>query len=335
MGNILTIKDANLSFDKKGIPGLHGINLNYNSPGLYVIQGPSGCGKTTLFRAIDGQLKLESGSIDTHGNKVGMMPKPDQLNLNQKVLDLLVEHCLKKLTDISEEKAINLAREALMMLEITNEMNKLVSDLSAGQQQRVMLAMALINRPQIILLDEPFSILEANTRKQIIGELQLIIEQNNLLVLWITHQSEEALEFSQSIALMNFGKIVQQDTPENIYFSPNSLFSAKYYGENNIYAVKVENQEVELPWGKLKLPASIEVENGKNILAITRPQLFKVSDQGKFNAKISKQSFKGQYFSYSCKLNGHPVYLQSTAKITGDSIKFDIDECDILLLKEI
>lgn len=335
MGNILTIKDANLSFDKKGIPGLHGINLSYSSPGLYVIQGPSGCGKTTLFKAIDQQLKLESGSIDTHGNKVAMMPKPDQLNLNQKVLDLLVEHCLKRLSDITEEKAINLAREALMMLEITNEMNKLVCDLSAGQQQRVMLAIALINRPQIILLDEPFSILEANTRKQIIGELQHIIDQNNLLVLWITHQSEEALEFSKSIALMNYGKIIQQDSPENIYFNPNSLFCAKYYGENNIYAVKVENQEVNLPWTKTKLPSSTQVEDGKNILAIIRPQFFEVSDQGKFSAKVLKKVFKGQYYSYRCELNSHYIYLQSTSNLINDSINFDIDESNIFFLKEI
>jgi ABC-type Fe3+/spermidine/putrescine transport system ATPase subunit len=335
----LKIINVKKSFDIRGIPGLHGIDLNYSKAGLYGLQGPSGCGKTTLLKAIAGLETLDSGDIKHNIKNIQIMPRPEEQNLNQTVLELITGHSILQDIGVDTDKAINLAREALMVLEITNEMNKLAKDLSAGQLQRVMLAMSLVNNPDLILMDEPFSILEESTRLQLIEQVKDLILKRGIIAIWVTHQSTLALQFCDEISIMNFGKIVQTGTPQELFLKPNSLFIAKYFGENNVFLCRVSESKVQLPWQEivLQLPNNPGTSlNGKNVLVIIRPQHLILKSSGQYNCEVISSVFKGSYFVIHCHINNQNFILQSPTKLeTSMKIHFDFNSEYLHLLNEV
>lgn len=333
--SMLKLSNIKLIYDSRGIAGLHNLSIEFQKPGIQVIQGPSGCGKTTLFNIISGHLKNDEGTVETFGNRIGIMPKIENINQDLRVLEILVDFCKQNIQVNDHEKAINLAREALMLLEITNEMNKVFSQLSSGQQQRVLLAAAILHKPQIILMDEPFSIVDSNTRKEILKDLKEFTAQQNILVLWVTHQSEDAFEFAQNITLMNYGKIIQTGTAEELYFHPNSLFSANYFDENNIFVCKTKENKVNLPWGEINLPNSLNIEEDKNILAIIRPSAISIATQSDLKAKIKNQTFKGNYYLIETELKGHTIFVVSLRKLSENEVKLSFNTSQIHFLAEI
>ncbi len=237
------ISASNLTkkFDHRGIAGLHNVNLEVSKGKILALLGPNGSGKSTLLNILSGKLLPDSGSVEGQAQLVNFTHSEDF-----NVLKFLISRVTN---DIENEKKIQLARDMANVFEFTFQLRQNLFELSAGQKQKIFLAAELINHPETILLDEPFTHLDPFTRKNILNDLFNYIRQREITVLWVTHEINEALKFADLVAVMNFGKIEQLATPKDITFNPSSFFVAQFLGYRNFVAVKRENNVWMTPWG--------------------------------------------------------------------------------------
>jgi iron(III) transport system ATP-binding protein len=256
------IKLDNISkkFDQRGIAGVNRINLTLASGEIHAILGPNGSGKTTLLRLILGELKSESGSV-THEGRIALF-KPLTVGMKGNVQRWLMDQV--RSIEVEEEKRLQLARDFADIFEFTFQLRQDLSELSQGQMQKVALAAALIDRPQTLLLDEPFAHLDPHTRGEILRYLFEYIRMQQLSVIWVTHDIEEALRFSDRLSLLNFGQIIQTGTPREFIREPKNLFVAQFMGFQNFLAVKKETDGFMTPWGAMK--ATIDYQEGYLVL---------------------------------------------------------------------
>jgi ABC-type sugar transport system ATPase subunit len=252
---MIRVENLYKQFDKRGIAGVHSLSFSLEKGHVMAIMGPNGSGKTTLLKILAGEAKAEGGSF-TLGGKVSLFPDADQLD-DQNVQKFLVSAVT---LDIDDEKKIQLARDLADTFEFTFQLRQKLSELSSGQKQKILLAKKLINRPALFLMDEPFAHLDPFTRKDILKGLFSYIKDQMMTVLWVTHDLEEAFQFSDFIGLMNFGKFEQLATPLEMVKNPKNLFVAKFMGYRNFFSVKFENNEWATPWGALKLASSEALE---------------------------------------------------------------------------
>lgn len=224
------IKISNLekSFDKRGIAGIRKLDLILNKNEILALMGPNGSGKTSLLKMIAGELDKEGGEISIHGDIGFFQGQMDVENINvQKFLTSSVKK------EIDDEKKIQLARDLADTFEFTFQLRQNMHELSSGQKQKILIASVLINRPEIFLMDEPFAHLDPYTRVEILRGLFRYIKEQEMSVIWVTHDLLEAQEFADRIAVMNFGKIEQHDSPLEILKAPRNLFVAKFLGYRN------------------------------------------------------------------------------------------------------
>lgn len=222
-------------FDKRGIAGLHDLSFQLEKGQIMSIMGPNGSGKTTLLKILSGEIKQDSGDYQVSGG-ISFFP-PNELIENINVQKFLINSV--KL-EISDEKKIQLARDLADTFEFTFQLRQNFNELSSGQRQKILLSKELINRPGLLLMDEPFSHLDPFTRRDILNGLFHYIRQQSITVLWVTHDLEEAFLYSDVIGLMNFGKFEQLGTPEQLVITPRNLFVAKFMGYRNFFPVKDE-----------------------------------------------------------------------------------------------
>ncbi len=278
------------SFDGEKI--LKNINLEINQGEFFSIIGPSGCGKTTLLRMIAGFISPDKGSIFLGDEDITDLP-PNLRNVNtifQKYA--LFPHLnvydnvafplkIKKIDSNIIEKEV---KKYINLVGLTEHMYKKPSQLSGGQQQRVSIARALINKPGVLLLDEPLSALDAKLRQNLLIELDLIHEEVGITFIFITHDQQEALSISDRIAVMNEGEILQVGTPAEVYESPANPFVADFLGENNFFSGKVTEIindsfaiiEVE-KIGKITIEQDKKVKIGDTVNVSLRPEKIKLS----------------------------------------------------------
>lgn len=226
---------------------LKGITLNISDGEFVTLLGPSGCGKTTLLRIISGFERQDSGTVYIAGSLMDKVP-PERRPVNM----VFQSYALFPHKNVFENIAFGLRLKGIPNGEITERVNdalkmgrlekfahRQVAELSGGQAQRVAVARALVNRPRVLLLDEPLAALDLKLRKQMQFELRKIHQELGLTFVYVTHDQEEALTLSDRIVLMNQGEIAQEGTPEEIYKAPDSTFSAGFIGECNLIAVRL------------------------------------------------------------------------------------------------
>lgn len=241
----ISIKDVTKSYD--GVQVLKNINLNIKDGEIFSILGPSGCGKTTLLRMIAGFTEPDEGVIYLGDEDITKLP-PNKRNVNtifQKYA--LFPHLTVyenvafplRLKKVDEKTIDSEVKKFVKMVGLLEHINKMPNQLSGGQQQRVSIARALINKPGLLLLDEPLSALDAKLRQNLLIELDLIHEEVGITFIFITHDQQEALSISDRIAVMNKGEILQVGTPAEVYESPADSFVADFIGENNFFDGKV------------------------------------------------------------------------------------------------
>jgi ABC-type Fe3+/spermidine/putrescine transport system ATPase subunit len=256
------IKVTGLSrqFDKRGIAGIHNLTFSLTEGEVMGIMGPNGSGKTTLLKILGGEIIPDAGSFNVT-NKISFFPRQENLS-NGNVQKILVEAVT---LEMEEEKKIQLARDLADTFEFTFQLRQTLNELSSGQKQKVLLARELINRPGLLLMDEPFTHLDPFTRRDILKGLFQYISDQNITVLWVTHDTEEAFKYSDRIALMNFGKFEQIDSPEIIVKNPQNLFVAKFIGYRNFFTVRSSSDGLITPWGTISFPG---ISSAEGILII-------------------------------------------------------------------
>lgn len=245
---MIQVKNLTRQFDKRGIAGLNGLSFDMTKGEVMAIIGPNGSGKSTLLKILSSQIPHESGTFKIDGS-VTHFPSfeiVEDLNVQKFLVSSVT-------LDIDEEKKIQLARDLADTFEFTFQLRQNLSELSSGQKQKILLSRELINRPALLLMDEPFTHLDPFTRKDILRGLFSYIRSQEITVLWVTHDLEEALRFSDRIALLNFGKLEQVDTPTFINQKPRNLFVAQFMGYRNFLPVTKNNSEWESMFGKVPL----------------------------------------------------------------------------------
>ena len=259
---LIRLSDCVVKFDDEVI--LDRLNLYINDKEFLTLLGPSGCGKTTTLRIIGGFQKPTSGDVFFDGKRINDVPPH-----KRKVNTVFQKYALFTHMNIFENVAFGLriakvpeadltrrVEEALELVNLPGYGKRGVDSLSGGQQQRVAIARAIVNRPQVLLLDEPLGALDLKLRKDMQVELKNIQREVGITFVYVTHDQEEALTMSDRIAVMNAGVIEQLGTPMEIYDHPLTRFVAGFIGESNIFdgtvtAVEGDLLRVDTPAGKL------------------------------------------------------------------------------------
>ncbi|MCJ8012625.1 ABC transporter ATP-binding protein [Paenibacillus sp. KQZ6P-2] len=221
---------------------LQQVSLNVEKGELVTLLGPSGCGKSTLLRCIAGLESLDSGTISVNGKDISQLP-PQRRNVgmvfqsyalfpNMTVFDNIAFGL--KMQKLAREQITAKVNQAIELVHLSGKESSYPHQLSGGQQQRVALARALVTEPDILLLDEPLSALDAKIRKSLQSDLRSIQRDLKMTMIFVTHDQEEAMTISDRIFVMNNGEIAQQGKPEHIYASPKNEFVARFIGSYNV-----------------------------------------------------------------------------------------------------
>ena len=242
---IINLEHISHSFGDKKV--LQDINLYIKKGEFITFLGPSGCGKTTLLRLIAGFLTPSEGVITLEGKDISELP-PHKRPLNT----VFQRYALFPHLDVYDNVAFGLKLQKLPVEEIDSRVEKVlklvsmtdyedrdVDSLSGGQQQRIAIARAIVNRPKVLLLDEPLSALDLKMRKDMQIELKEMHKQLGITFIYVTHDQEEALTLSDTIVVFNDGQIQQIGTPTDIYNEPANAFVAEFIGERNILDVTI------------------------------------------------------------------------------------------------
>lgn len=243
--SLLRIRGLSKSYDDTQI--LKGIDLDIYDGEFLTLLGPSGCGKTTLLRLIGGFEMPDTGSMQLDGVDITSLPAEKRpintvfqqyaLFPHMSVFDNIAYGL--KLKKVPKDEIKTRVKEALEMVQLEHTINRRPQDLSGGQQQRIAIARAVVNRPKMLLLDEPLSALDAKMRVQMQSELKRLQRELGITFVFVTHDQEEALSMSDRIAVMKAGEFQQIDSPIRIYESPANLFTANFIGETNLFKARV------------------------------------------------------------------------------------------------
>jgi len=291
---LLQIRHLSKSYGDTQI--LQNINLDIYDGEFLTLLGPSGCGKTTLLRLIGGFELPNAGSLHLEGVDIAGLPAEKRpintvfqqyaLFPHMNVYDNIAYGL--KLKGVPKTEIDQRVREALAMVQLDHTINRRPQDLSGGQQQRIAIARAVVNRPKMLLLDEPLSALDAKLREQMQSELKRLQRELGITFVFVTHDQQEALSMSDRIAVMKNGVFQQIDTPIGIYESPANLFTASFIGETNLFkgnvlevnpaTIKVEVVEQNdgfHPIRELPRP-KFDVQVGQNVNLLLRPEDIRV-----------------------------------------------------------
>ncbi len=260
------------------VVAVDGVNLSVAESEFVAILGPSGCGKTTLLRLIAGFERPDAGGIEIAGQPVAG-PRRNVPPEGRRIGMVFQESALFPHLDVSGNIGFGLPRrrrservaELVALVGLAGLQRRMPHELSGGQQQRVALARALAPDPALILLDEPFSSLDATLRSQLRGEVRAILRAAGATTLFVTHDQGEALELSDRIAVMRAGRIEQLSTPDELYLRPVNRFVAGFVGEANLLPGEVRHGEVQTIVGRFRA-ANGALADGTRAEVLLRPE---------------------------------------------------------------
>lgn len=316
--------------DLKGITVKYGDNVVLDNLDLYInkkefitLLGPSGCGKTTTLRCIAGFIEPDKGDVIFEGKRINDVP-PHKRRVNT----IFQRYALFSHLNVYENIAFGLRlqkkpkeeirKTVAQMLELVNLKGfekRSISSLSGGQQQRVAIARALANSPHVLLLDEPLGALDLKLRKDMQTELKAIQKRLGITFVYVTHDQEEALSMSDTVVVMDKGKIQQIGTPEDIYNEPVNAFVADFIGESNIVdAIMLKDYLVSFGGVTFECLDSGFGENAF-VEAVVRPEDIKIAEKGSkasLTGKITSVTFKGVHFEILVDVDGFIWMIQTT-----------------------
>ena len=317
---IIKIEHLSKAFGDKVV--LDDINLDIRRGEFITLLGPSGCGKTTLLRMIAGFLKPDSGVIMMEGNDISEVP-PHRRPLNTVFQRYALFPHLNvydniafglKLNKVPTAEIETRVRKALKMVSMTDYEDRDVNSLSGGQQQRVAIARAIVNRPKVLLLDEPLAALDLKMRKDMQMELKQMHQELGITFIYVTHDQEEALTLSDTVVVMSDGKIQQIGTPIDIYNEPVNSFVADFIGESNILnGTMIHDREVEFIGHTFEC---VDEGFGDNapVDVVIRPEdiyIIANAENAKFTGVVKSCIFKGVHYEMFVETDkGYELMIQ-------------------------
>ena len=342
-GALVRLKNISVKFDDDQI--LDNLSLDINEKEFVTLLGPSGCGKTTTLRILGGFVTPNSGDVLFEGKKINDVP-PYQRQINT----IFQKYALFPHLNVFENVAFGLRVQKKPEKEIkktVNEMLELVNlkgfgkrninSLSGGQQQRVSIARALAVKPRVLLLDEPLGALDLKLRKDMQVELKNIQQRLGITFVYVTHDQEEALSMSDTVVVMDNGRIQQIGTPLDIYNEPQNAFVADFIGESNIIdGVMLEDFKASFAG---KTFDCLDKGFGKNepVDVVIRPEDVDVVsvEKGMLSGEVTSVTFKGVHFEIIVDINGFKWMIQTTDyEPVGANIGLSIEPDAIHIMKK-
>ena len=317
---LIRLVNCQMAFDDEIV--LDDINLYFNDKEFLTLLGPSGCGKTTTLRIIGGFIKPTSGDVLFDGERINDVPPH-----KRKVNTVFQKYALFPHLDVYENVAFGLrlaklpeqeiderVTEMLEIVSLKGFENRKVSQLSGGQQQRVAIARALVNRPKVLLLDEPLGALDLRLRKDMQNELKRIQQAMGITFIYVTHDQEEALSMSDTVVVMDKGRIQQIGPPEDIYNEPKNAFVADFIGESNILdGIMLEDRLVKFFGRKFKC-VDAGFERNEPVDVVIRPEDIDIvpPDDGHLCGTVTSVTFKGVHYDTIVDFKGFKWLIQTT-----------------------
>lgn len=342
MKKLIELKDIKKSYDDTEV--LNNFNLYIGENEFLTLVGPSGCGKTTLLRMIGGFENVDEGSIVFDGEDITNID-PNKRKINtvfQKYalfphLDVYENVAfglrLQKKTDAEIDDLVNWA---LKLINLTNRKNSKIDALSGGQQQRVAIARAIVNKPKVLLLDEPLGALDLKMRQNMQYELKQLQKDLKITFVFVTHDQEEALTMSDTVVVLNEGKIQQIGSPEDIYNEPKNRFVANFVGESNIIDGKyLGNKQVMF---EDVIFDCVDTNFKENELCdvVIRPEDFDIVelDQAKLVGVVTDKVFKGVHYEFCVDINNKEYIIHTYEDYDiNEKIGLSVDPFEIHLMK--
>ena len=341
MENIVSLKGIGVAFDGEAV--LNNINLDIRDKEFVTLLGPSGCGKTTTLRIIGGFLQPENGKIMFEGKDITNVP-PYKRNVNtvfQKYA--LFPHLnvydniafglrVKKLPKEEIEKRVS---EMLELVNLKGFEQRNVQNLSGGQQQRVAIARALVNRPKVLLLDEPLGALDLKLRKEMQTELKRIQQSLEITFIYVTHDQEEALTMSDTVVVMKDGDILQIGGPVDIYNEPKNAFVADFIGESNIIDGIMLRDRLVLICGHEFECVDSGFEENEAIDVVIRPEDITLGtpENSKISGVVRSVTFKGVHYEMVIDTSDFSWLVHSTkAAEVGSEVGINFGPDDIHIM---
>jgi len=359
---LIRIRGLRKWFDSRRgrVEALRGIDLEVAEREFCVLLGPSGCGKTTTLRSVAGLERPDAGELEIAGSIVSSPAKGIYIPTEKRDIGMVFQSYAiwphmnvfqnvafpLEVRKVDKQQMSDRVMRVLNAVQLDHLVDREATKLSGGQQQRLALARALVMEPQLLLLDEPLSNLDAKLRDRMRTELKRLQRELNLTTIYVTHDQSEALALSHEIAVMSDGFIKQVGTPRQIYETPNSQFVADFVGTTNFIGGTVTAVEsggrclVSSPMGEIKAHAADGVAKNSTVIVSVRPEDVELSEQAPaaaegetiIRATVHHKDFLGEYLDFQVKVGD--VVLQSRAHPslrtpTGDPIyvRMKADKC--------
>jgi iron(III) transport system ATP-binding protein len=298
-GEVVAVDEASLCVDRAGI---------------VAVLGPSGCGKTTLLRLIAGFVRPEAGTVDVAGRRVagpGTWIPPEKRRVGMVFQDYALFPHLTVAQNVgfglSRRERTERVRELLSAVGLDGFDRRYPHELSGGEQQRVAVARALAPAPELVLLDEPWSNVDPFLRETLRAEVAEIIRSLGVTTVLVTHDREEAFSVAERIALMRDGTIVQEGTPEELYFAPESRWAAEFVGAANLLRGKIDNGLVRTAVGSFSTNGA---RGGGEVEVLVRPELLELAPDPSGAAEVVAREFRGHDVFYRVRLEGVELVSQ-------------------------
>ena len=290
------------------LPVVQDVTFQVEKGHILALLGPSGCGKTTTLRLVAGFEILNSGSVAIDGALVaggGLHVPPEKRRVGM----VFQDYAIFPHMSVAQNVGFGLPRSAGQQQRVAKMLDfvgldglgeRMPHELSGGQQQRVALARALAPEPSVLLLDEPFSNLDATLRAEVRHEVKDLLRRSATTAVFVTHDQEEALFIGDEIAVMNKGHLEQVGTAEEVFHHPQTRFVAEFVGQTDMLPGRALGQELETPLGRL--PLDVPLPAGTAVDVAVRPDDIKLEEDAEGNARILSRQFQGIAYLYLVQL---------------------------------
>ena len=348
---LIRLSNCTMKFDDEVV--LDNLNLYINDKEFLTLLGPSGCGKTTTLRIIGGFQTPTSGDVYFDGVRMNSVPPHKRaintvfqkyalfphLNVFENIAFGLripkTDPATKKKVKLSEKEITQRVMEMLEVVNLKGFEKRRVTQLSGGQQQRVAIARALVNQPKVLLLDEPLGALDLKLRKDMQNELKRIQQAMGITCVYVTHDQEEALAMSDTVVVMDGGRIQQIGTPEDIYNEPKNAFVADFIGESNILDGIMRADGVVEIFNRRFQCLDKGFAQDEPVDVVIRPEDVDIvpEDQGQLKGTVTSVTFKGVHYDTIVDFYGFKWLIQTTDFCPVDShigIKIDPDGIHVM-----